>query len=223
MVKRALENKDPVKSVLQDDAPQELRDGNEEASRREDRWRALLSVVPPLDSQGSEEGLQKLPPCRALLETSKPDEIVSGSRDRNLEDEQHPRKKLAADGEAAASIANSSSRSRNSVGIDSRTESDNQDVDDTARELSNGNSAGHGNASSSKQKRASYACNLCGSSFAEKYNLNKHVRTVHEKKRPFSCDICPVSPIRPLPRPFLAPSSRRAGKPPPNSRLARPN
>ena len=31
---------------------------------------------------------------------------------------------------------------------------------------------------------------FCDKSFSDKSNLNKHVTTVHEEKKPFKCNIC---------------------------------
>ncbi len=33
-------------------------------------------------------------------------------------------------------------------------------------------------------------CTICGHSFTQVGDLKKHIRTVHEKQRPFKCDIC---------------------------------
>ena len=36
----------------------------------------------------------------------------------------------------------------------------------------------------------SFACTQCASTFSERFNLNKHVRAVHERRRPFQCSTC---------------------------------
>ncbi len=33
-------------------------------------------------------------------------------------------------------------------------------------------------------------CHICGHCFAQSADLRKHIRTVHEGKRPFACDLC---------------------------------
>eukprot|EP00188_Purpureofilum_apyrenoidigerum_P001875 Plantae.Rhodophyta-Purpureofilum_apyrenoidigerum.ctg20846.p1 GENE.Plantae.Rhodophyta-Purpureofilum_apyrenoidigerum.ctg20846~~Plantae.Rhodophyta-Purpureofilum_apyrenoidigerum.ctg20846.p1 ORF type:complete len:304 (+),score=71.58 Plantae.Rhodophyta-Purpureofilum_apyrenoidigerum.ctg20846:65-976(+) len=38
-----------------------------------------------------------------------------------------------------------------------------------------------------------FACHLCTSTFTARFNLNKHIRTVHENLRPFHCDVCNAS------------------------------
>lgn len=38
--------------------------------------------------------------------------------------------------------------------------------------------------------RRIFSCSLCSSSFSERFNLNKHVRAVHEQRRPFQCVTC---------------------------------
>lgn len=38
-----------------------------------------------------------------------------------------------------------------------------------------------------------FACHLCTSTFTARFNLNKHIRTVHENLRPFHCDVCGAS------------------------------
>lgn len=35
-----------------------------------------------------------------------------------------------------------------------------------------------------------FKCNQCPSTFSQQFNLNKHVRAVHEQRRPFECDVC---------------------------------
>lgn len=35
-----------------------------------------------------------------------------------------------------------------------------------------------------------FKCNQCPSTFSQQFNLNKHVRAVHERRRPFQCDVC---------------------------------
>lgn len=42
--------------------------------------------------------------------------------------------------------------------------------------------------SASSQRR--FACDLCPANFAQSHDLAKHKRTVHDKLRPFKCDIC---------------------------------
>ena len=39
----------------------------------------------------------------------------------------------------------------------------------------------------------SYECEICKKKIKIKGNLNKHVDTVHEKKKPFKCEICDYS------------------------------
>jgi hypothetical protein len=34
------------------------------------------------------------------------------------------------------------------------------------------------------------SCSQCSSSFTERFNLNKHVRAVHERRRPYQCQTC---------------------------------
>eukprot|EP00178_Gracilaria_changii_P027288 TRINITY_DN858_c0_g1_i1.p1 TRINITY_DN858_c0_g1~~TRINITY_DN858_c0_g1_i1.p1 ORF type:complete len:357 (+),score=50.67 TRINITY_DN858_c0_g1_i1:270-1340(+) len=36
----------------------------------------------------------------------------------------------------------------------------------------------------------SFACSQCSSTFSQQFNLNKHVRAVHERRRPFECSVC---------------------------------
>lgn len=36
----------------------------------------------------------------------------------------------------------------------------------------------------------SFPCAQCNSTFSERFNLNKHVRAVHERRRPFQCSTC---------------------------------
>ena len=40
------------------------------------------------------------------------------------------------------------------------------------------------------KKSRSFPCNLCTSTFSERFNLNKHIRAVHERRRPFECPTC---------------------------------
>lgn len=35
-----------------------------------------------------------------------------------------------------------------------------------------------------------FGCKLCPSTFSQQFNLNKHVRAVHERRRPFECETC---------------------------------
>jgi len=42
-------------------------------------------------------------------------------------------------------------------------------------------------------KPKQFACHLCTSTFTARFNLNKHIRTVHENLRPFHCDVCGAS------------------------------
>eukprot|EP00177_Eucheuma_denticulatum_P000592 GFKZ01001066.1.p1 GENE.GFKZ01001066.1~~GFKZ01001066.1.p1 ORF type:complete len:304 (+),score=28.48 GFKZ01001066.1:811-1722(+) len=35
-----------------------------------------------------------------------------------------------------------------------------------------------------------FACKMCPSTFSQQFNLNKHVRAVHERRRPFECETC---------------------------------
>lgn len=35
-----------------------------------------------------------------------------------------------------------------------------------------------------------FKCSQCPSTFSQQFNLNKHVRAVHERRRPFQCDVC---------------------------------
>lgn len=35
-----------------------------------------------------------------------------------------------------------------------------------------------------------FKCALCPSTFSQQFNLNKHVRAVHERRRPFQCEVC---------------------------------
>lgn len=45
--------------------------------------------------------------------------------------------------------------------------------------------------SNSSQRR--FACNLCTATFSQSHDLSKHKRTVHDKLRPYKCDICQKS------------------------------
>jgi hypothetical protein len=36
----------------------------------------------------------------------------------------------------------------------------------------------------------SSACETCGARFGRKASLNQHHATVHERKRPFQCEVC---------------------------------
>lgn len=35
-----------------------------------------------------------------------------------------------------------------------------------------------------------FSCKMCPSTFSQQFNLNKHVRAVHERRRPFECETC---------------------------------
>lgn len=35
-----------------------------------------------------------------------------------------------------------------------------------------------------------FSCKQCASTFSQQFNLNKHVRAVHERRRPFECQTC---------------------------------
>lgn len=35
-----------------------------------------------------------------------------------------------------------------------------------------------------------FHCRQCSSTFSQQFNLNKHVRAVHEMRRPFECEVC---------------------------------
>ena len=41
-----------------------------------------------------------------------------------------------------------------------------------------------------KDKKKSFKCEICGSNFTRKANLEKHSSSVHEGKKPFKCDNC---------------------------------
>uniref|UniRef100_A0A7S1TLB1 C2H2-type domain-containing protein n=1 Tax=Erythrolobus australicus TaxID=1077150 RepID=A0A7S1TLB1_9RHOD len=54
-------------------------------------------------------------------------------------------------------------------------------------------STAHPQGSSSSEKDKLHQCSLCDSSFSLKYNLNKHIKNVHEHQRPFKCPSCPMT------------------------------
>eukprot|EP00188_Purpureofilum_apyrenoidigerum_P001918 Plantae.Rhodophyta-Purpureofilum_apyrenoidigerum.ctg211.p1 GENE.Plantae.Rhodophyta-Purpureofilum_apyrenoidigerum.ctg211~~Plantae.Rhodophyta-Purpureofilum_apyrenoidigerum.ctg211.p1 ORF type:complete len:271 (+),score=20.93 Plantae.Rhodophyta-Purpureofilum_apyrenoidigerum.ctg211:737-1549(+) len=147
-----------------------------EQTRRADRWRALLSVVPDIETEGGVDRVHQ---------------AYEGHDNRS----------------GATSSANSEQRRPNRR-WNTRAQNPLTTSTNTAQEVQSGNrsedlseqaldeeiqSQRDRTANASKKKSSSYNCDLCGSTFAEKFNLNKHVRTVHEKKRPFSCHICPVT------------------------------
>lgn len=35
-----------------------------------------------------------------------------------------------------------------------------------------------------------FSCKMCSSTFSQQFNLNKHIRAVHERRRPFECETC---------------------------------
>ena len=39
-------------------------------------------------------------------------------------------------------------------------------------------------------KKEKFACEKCGSNFSSKKNLEVHVETIHEGKKPFACSLC---------------------------------
>ena len=39
-------------------------------------------------------------------------------------------------------------------------------------------------------KQRNYNCEICGKEFGIIQNLNKHIKTVHEKQRDFKCESC---------------------------------
>ena len=41
------------------------------------------------------------------------------------------------------------------------------------------------------EKKKPFVCSMCPSKFADKGHLDKHIGNVHEKKKPFVCSICP--------------------------------
>lgn len=40
------------------------------------------------------------------------------------------------------------------------------------------------------EDRRQYMCRICGMSFGLKQNLDTHIQAKHEKKRPYHCDLC---------------------------------
>jgi Zinc finger, C2H2 type len=59
-----------------------------------------------------------------------------------------------------------------------------------------GAAAGNDGRSSSLPKgsepssKPTITCSQCSSSFTERFNLNKHIRAVHERRRPYQCQTC---------------------------------
>lgn len=51
-----------------------------------------------------------------------------------------------------------------------------------------GKGQSHGGAGGGVSK--TFRCSLCSSTFSQQFNLNKHVRAVHERRRPFQCNVC---------------------------------
>ena len=47
--------------------------------------------------------------------------------------------------------------------------------------------------SSVHEGKKPFKCNVCNASFTEKGSLNKHVSSVHEGKKPFKCSTCNAS------------------------------
>ena len=39
------------------------------------------------------------------------------------------------------------------------------------------------------EEKMPYSCNFCGEDFEDKRRVIRHVDTVHERKKPFSCSI----------------------------------
>ena len=43
------------------------------------------------------------------------------------------------------------------------------------------------------ERKKPFKCNICDASFAVKGNLKKHLASVHEGKKPFTCNFCDTS------------------------------
>lgn len=52
-----------------------------------------------------------------------------------------------------------------------------------------GTNPGHAAVSKPTKERI-FVCDQCSSRFNERFNLNKHIRAVHERRRPFQCSTC---------------------------------
>lgn len=51
----------------------------------------------------------------------------------------------------------------------------------------------HHETSKRKSKDRPYECEVCGFSFSQRSDRNKHIRTVHLGERPFTCSYCSQS------------------------------
>ena len=40
------------------------------------------------------------------------------------------------------------------------------------------------------EKKKPFQCQICDRNFSRKGQLSDHIKTVHEKKKPFKCDLC---------------------------------
>ena len=47
-----------------------------------------------------------------------------------------------------------------------------------------------------KQKREKKTCDYCSATFTQKYNLDSHIRSVHTKDFPYTCEDCDLGFIR---------------------------
>mmetsp|Transcript_8211 Transcript_8211/g.24705 ORF Transcript_8211/g.24705 Transcript_8211/m.24705 type:complete len:273 (-) Transcript_8211:148-966(-) len=147
-----------------------------EQSRRADRWQALLSVVPEIET--NEDGEAAGAPRSNREHESRSGTMLPSKSDWRSSNEDWAKEVADAAG-ADKTDQHQNSKAGEDVSVHTMD-------DEACPQRQRG-------ANTSRKKSSSYNCNLCGSTFAEKFNLNKHVRTVHEKKRPFSCHICPVT------------------------------
>lgn len=147
----------------------------------------LLGAAPPLETAPQIVALRtisppRLPPARALTLAAPPNAALRA-----------PLAPLVATVSGTALMATSRPTARSPTSVRSQAADAwkaSRSLDVLASVSASARARRTTRKRSGTARERAFACALCGSAFTERFNLNKHIRAVHERRRPFECPTC---------------------------------